>query len=99
VDIKILRKNNKRAYLEHAEYTSKEIIARFPKCKQVANTFRFDRKNNGIHYFATLYSGNTLYAADEIESSDIKDKIGSGDCFMAGLIYGIQKKTKSAGDH
>lgn len=92
VDIKILRKNNKNAYIEHAEYTSKALMKKFPKCKHVANTFRFDKKNNGIHYFATLYSGKNLYVADEIESLDIKDKIGSGDCFMAGLIYGLQNK-------
>lgn len=91
VDLKILRKNTKKAYLEHAQYTSEEIIKRFPKVKTIANTFRFDRKGSAINYYATLFTGNKLYVADEINATDIKDKIGSGDCFMAGLIYGCYK--------
>ncbi|PBQ31360.1 carbohydrate kinase [Sphingobacteriaceae bacterium] len=91
VDLKILRKNSKKAYLEHALYTSEEIIKRFPKVKTVANTFRFDRKGSAINYYATLYTENKLYVADEINATEIKDKIGSGDCFMSGLIYGFYK--------
>lgn len=96
VDLKILRKNTKKAYVDHALYTSEEIIKRFPKVKTVANTFRFDRKGSAIHYYATLYTENKLYVADEIDAVNIKDKIGSGDCFMSGLIYGFYKNNSPA---
>lgn len=81
--------HQKQVYLDHAELTSAEIMKAFPKVKHVANTFRFDKEGGGVNYYATLYTGAQLYVADEINAEDINDKIGSGDCFMAGLIYGF----------
>jgi len=79
---------SKAAYLEHADHTSKAIVKSFPKVKVVANTFRFDLNDNGINYYATLYEDDKLHVSNEINAGNILDKIGSGDCFMAGLIYG-----------
>ncbi|HEU4471062.1 MAG TPA: sugar kinase [Flavisolibacter sp.] len=79
--------NEKQAYLDQSEKTSAAIMRQYPKCRQVANTFRFDEQG-GIRYYATLYEGATLYAANEQYSTYIVDRVGSGDTFMAGLIYG-----------
>jgi 2-dehydro-3-deoxygluconokinase len=54
----------------------------------VANTFRFDYKQ-GIRYFTTLYTNGELQQSQEYQLEQILDKVGSGDCFMAGLIYGF----------
>jgi 2-dehydro-3-deoxygluconokinase len=35
-----------------------------------------------------LYSDGKSYGSAEYFSDKILDKVGSGDCFMAGLIYG-----------
>lgn len=80
--------DEKETYLAQAEKTSQEIITRFPTCKSVANTFRFDF-NGGIKYYTTLFSGNQFCVSKEFQSAKILDKVGSGDCFMAGLIYGF----------
>ncbi len=85
--------HQKQVYLDHALSTSQAIIKAFPKVKHVANTFRFDASQGpGIEYYATLYTAGQLHVANEIRVDDIKDKIGSGDCFMAGLIYGFYKQ-------
>jgi len=78
----------KSVYLKEALKTSESIIEQFPKCKIVANTFRFDATND-IKYYTTLYTGNQLYNSGEYEAGHVVDKAGSGDCFMAGLIYGF----------
>jgi len=78
----------KSIYLKEALKTSEEIIHRYPKCKATANTFRFDAKKK-IQYYAALYSGGQLYSSNEFTTSQITNKVGSGDCFMAGLIYGF----------
>jgi len=82
-------------YQDESAKTSKHIFERFPKCKAVANTFRFDTTND-IKYYTTLYIDNQLYNSGEYETRQVADKAGSGDCFMAGLIYGFYNKLPAA---
>lgn len=79
---------SKEDYIEASLETSKEIIKKYPSVENVANTFRFD-KNEGIEYYSTLYNEGNLYSSRVLETKTIVDKVGSGDTFMAGLIYGM----------
>lgn len=80
--------DSKEAYLAHALSTSQSICQMFPRVKVVANTFRFDVGEQHVRYYATLYANNQIQVSEEINAQHILDRIGSGDCFMAGLIYG-----------
>jgi len=82
----------KEDFVDQALLTSKAIIERFTKVKHVANTFRFDTAHDSIQYYATLYSDMHLFLSEEIFADGIVSRIGSGDCFMAGLIYGQQQQ-------
>jgi 2-dehydro-3-deoxygluconokinase len=88
----INEKSKQEDYLRHARATSEKIMERFPKVNLVANTFRFDKGATGIHYYTTLFSGEELYHSSSYEAEKILDKVGSGDCFMAGLIHGLYRK-------
>ncbi|TWI95567.1 2-dehydro-3-deoxygluconokinase [Mucilaginibacter frigoritolerans] len=81
---------DKDVYINQALKTSQFILRDFPNCSAVANTFRFTGQNK-LTYYTTLYAANQFYLSTEHEADEIVDPIGSGDCFMAGLIYGFYR--------
>jgi 2-dehydro-3-deoxygluconokinase len=74
--------------LEQAAASSANIFAKFPKVKVIANTFRFASDSETI-YYGTLHQPTQNYQSPVFKTKSVVDKVGSGDCFMAGLIYGF----------
>jgi len=79
--------NDKKNYLKQAEASSNFIFKNYPKCKTIANTFRFDAPD--FSYYATLHNRDNNFLSSEYNTKNATEKVGSGDCFMAGLIYGL----------
>lgn len=75
-----------KEYNAHAAKTANDIMQRYPTCKTVANTFRFDEEA-GIRYFAVLNDACSQTVSKTFITPTVVDKVGSGDCFMAGLIH------------
>lgn len=87
VDPDIHAMDGSSAYATHARETSLRIFDMVPGCLQVANTFRFDRPD-GLSYFATIDTRDAQSVSCTHRLADPLDRVGSGDCFMAGFLYG-----------
>ena len=94
VDENIHDESTQNKYLLHASETARDIFEKFPQCKWVANTFRFDGVENNIEYYAALDTANKQSVSPLFKTGSTVEKVGSGDCFMAGLIYGIWNNHK-----
>lgn len=70
------------------EEASKEMQQRFPKIKKVVITLR--NSINASHNLlgACMYS-DRLYLSENYDLTHIVDRVGGGDSFFAGLIYGL----------
>lgn len=67
---------------------AQQLMAQFPQVKQVINTRRktFSASHNSLK--GMLFSGNDYLETPTYDLNPIVDRIGGGDAFMAGFIYG-----------
>lgn len=74
-----------------AEFESvcRQLMARFPRAKKVVITLRGAINANHNTWGGVLFDGNRLYQSPRYDITHIIDRVGGGDSFMGGLIYGL----------
>ncbi len=68
---------------------SGRVAAEFPNVKVIATTTRRPVTANRNDWGAFAYAEGEVYAAKLYEDMEILDRVGGGDSFAAGLIYGL----------
>ncbi|MDO6596571.1 sugar kinase [Oceanihabitans sp. 2_MG-2023] len=66
-----------------------QIFKLCPNLNTTATTLRYSVSASHQRIGGILYDGKTIYNADVKEVTPVVDRVGSGDAFMGGLIYGL----------
>lgn len=65
------------------------VLKTYPNMKMIAITLRQSHSADYNGWAACLNDGNNFYISKQYEIRDIIDRVGGGDSFSAGLIYGL----------
>lgn len=71
------------------ETLTKKVMDRFPNLSKIAVTIRDSRSAEHHNWAACLRTDDGIRFSRQYEIRDIVDRVGSGDAFSAGLIYGL----------
>ncbi len=67
-----------------------QMMEKFPKAKKVITTLRGSISASHNTWAGVLYDGKKMYESPQYQITDIVDRVGGGDSFMGGLIYGLK---------
>lgn len=67
----------------------KQMMKKFPKANRVITTLRGSISASHNTWAGILYDGKTLFESPQFQITHIVDRVGGGDSFMGGLIYGL----------
>jgi 2-dehydro-3-deoxygluconokinase len=83
--------NVNTGHLETEQYRAlaEKVLAAYPNLKMLAITLRESRSASHNGWSACLHDGKQFLVSRHYEITHIVDRVGAGDCFAAGLIFGL----------
>ena len=83
--------NVESAELDRRKYRalSNKVLETYPNMKLIAITLRESHSADWNGWAACLNDGENFYVSKKYEIRDIVDRVGGGDSFAGGLIYGL----------
>jgi 2-dehydro-3-deoxygluconokinase len=69
----------------------KQMMKKFPRANNVITTLRGSMSASHNTWAGVLYDGTKMFETRQYQITYIVDRVGGGDSFMGGLIYGLLK--------
>lgn len=66
-----------------------QMMEKFPRAKKAITTLRGSISASHNTWAGVMYDGTELLTSPQYQITDIVDRVGGGDSFMGGLIYGL----------
>jgi 2-dehydro-3-deoxygluconokinase len=70
---------------------SERVLDKFPRCRKVAITMRESHSADYNSWSAVMNTREDFITSQKYEIKDIVDRVGGGDSFAAGLIFGLSE--------
>ena len=71
------------------ESVCRQLAAKFPQARKIIITLRGSINADHNTWSGTLFDGKRMFTAPSYDITHIVDRVGGGDSFMGGLIYGL----------
>ena len=71
------------------EQLAKDVLDLYPNAQRIAITLRESKSANHNDWSACIYDRKEFYVSKKYEIKNILDRVGGGDSFGGGLIYGL----------
>jgi 2-dehydro-3-deoxygluconokinase len=88
-EVEGLDEHHSQLEVENFRRMIEKAVAVFPNFAVVATTLRNAKTATVNDWGAVCYAGGELYQAPVRENLEILDRVGGGDSFASGLIYGL----------
>ncbi len=88
-EVEGLDEHHAKLEVENFRRMIERAVAEFPNFAVVATTLRNAKTATVNDWGAVCYSGGEFYQAPVRENLEILDRVGGGDSFASGLIYGL----------
>lgn len=76
--------------------SAEKIIKQFQQLEYIAHTNRTEHDANHHDISGALWNGHEVYYSKVYRLQNFADRIGSGDAFMAGIVYSLLNKKSPA---
>ncbi|MBN2117295.1 MAG: sugar kinase [Anaerolineales bacterium] len=76
---------------DHYRFVCEELAKKFPSLKTISITLRGSLSASHNTWSGVLWQSGKFFCAPTYDILPIVDRVGGGDSFMAGLIYGLRK--------
>jgi len=67
-----------------------KMMKKFPRAKKVITTLRGSISASHNTWAGVMYNGKNMFKSTTYQITHIVDRVGGGDSFMGGLIYGLK---------
>ena len=71
------------------EELAKSVLDAYPNAQKIAITLRESKSASHNNWSACIYNRKEFYVSKKYEIKNIVDRVGGGDSFAGGLIYGL----------
>jgi len=73
------------------KFVEEQLMKKFPNLKNIAITLRGSISASHNTWSGVLFNGDKLYIGPKYDITQIVDRVGGGDSFAAGIIFGFLK--------